>query len=82
MDTRPDLSAASWRDEEGTSTRATFVGWLDPSHASAAPGSPELATRLADATLGWVPGASVRNVVRGVDPCPVCGAQVIVGAGG
>jgi hypothetical protein len=80
MQPREDLSKSDWSDDEtGEKTKATFVGWLEamPEPDREVP-SEELVQTLISAIFGHARHATVRNPVRSIDRCPICGCTVYV----
>ena len=80
MQPREDLSTSDWFDDEtGEKTRATFVGWLEAMpEPDLEVSSEELVQTLTSAIFGRVRHATVRNPVRSIDRCPICGCAVYV----
>lgn len=77
---REDMTASEWHDETGRKVNATFVGWgVSASGAGSASG---IVARLAASLFGPAPGVEIRNVVRSIEPCTVCGGVVYVSADG
>ena len=80
MPPRADLSTSAWTDDEtGETTLATFVGWLEAAPEPTPEGPPEdIVPTLIAAMFGRQRHATVRNPVRAIDRCPICGRAVYV----
>ena len=78
LEGRVDLSKGDWRSESGP-TQAVFVGclgrdWRKPEPHTRQEADSALVGRFVSAVFGRLRGARTENLVRGLPPCPVCGA--------